>query len=153
MKELIKKHLSQFSFRRIYGFSSVGKYKQFINYVEERLEQTIDKETNLSELSFSNSWKDQGGNIHVSIRGKITRRNENADIGAEIVLLKRLKTFRGTFWSHLNPKSDSEIYSEAKTYFHAGKYAEFLSLSRYIRSAYSSNRVFNKMSAIAERRV
>ncbi len=83
----------------------------------------------------------------------MVRRNEGADIGAEVVWLKRLKSFRGGFWSHLDSKTDYELYSEANFYFHSGRYAEFLALAKYIESVYSSNRVFNKMSSIAERRV
>ncbi len=153
MEETIEKFIPQFTFRRKYRLWSTGRYNQFLCFISDKIKQSIDKETKLVNLSLENEWKDQGGNTHVSIRGKVVRRNEEADIGAEVVWLKRLKSFRGSFWSHLNPKTDSELFLEAKLYFHSGRYAEYLALAKYIESVYSSNPVFNKMYSIAERRV
>ena len=153
MEAQIQKLIPQSTFRHRYGLFSKTRYEQFVCFVSEKVVQSIDRETKLLSLSVENKWHDQGGNTHASLRGKIARRNEKADIGAEIVWLKRLKTFRGSFWSHLNPKSDNELFSEAKLLFHAGKYAEFLALANYIESFYSSNPVFSKMYSIAGRRV
>lgn len=150
MDEKLEEFITQFTFKRKYGLLSTGRYKQFLSFISEKVQQSIDKETKLVALSLENEWKDQGGNTHVSIQGIVSRRNEEADIGAEIVWLKRLKTFRGSFWSHLNPKSDTELFFEAKLYFHAGRYEEFLALAMYIESVYSKNRIFKKMVSIAE---
>ena len=153
MDQEIEKFITQFTFVRKYGLLGLGRYKQFLSFVSTKMQQSIDKETKLVALSLKNKWKDHGGNTHVSIQGKISRRNEVADIGAEIVWLKNLQIFRGGFWSHLNPKSDLELFSEAKLYFHAGMYAEFLSLAKHIELVYSKNRIFNRMLSIAERRL
>jgi len=138
---------------RRYGLWSKSRYEQFLCFLSEKISHSIDKETLIVSLSIKNKWRDQGGNIHASLRGNIVRRNQEAEIGAEIVWLKKLKIFRGSVWSHLNPKTDSELFSEAKSLFHAGKYAEFLALSKYVEATFSNNSVFIKMQSIAERRV
>ena len=153
MEALIRKFIPQFTFSRRYRLWSESSYDQFLCFVSEKITHAIDKETSIVSLSIQNNWRDQGGNIHASLRGKISRRNEEAEIGAEIVWLKRLKTFRGNFWSHLNPKSDNELYSEVRLLFHIGKYSEFLALAKYIEDSFSNNRVFSKMKSIAGRRV
>ncbi len=153
MEAQINKFIPKFTFTRSYGLWSESRYDQFLCFVSEQIAHTIDKETSIVSLSIQNKWQDQGGNIHASLRGKISRRNEEAEIGAEIVWLKRLKTFRGNVWSHLSPKSDNELYSEARLLFHTGKYSEFLGLAKYIEDSFSNNRVFSKMKSIAGRRV
>lgn len=153
MEAEIKKLIPQFTFRRRYGLWSKSRYEQFLCFLSGEIAQSIDKETSIVSLSIQNEWRDQGGNIHASLRGNIVRRNEEAEIGAEIVWLKRLKTFRGNVWSHLKPKSDNELFLEAKLLFHAGRYAEFLALAKYVETAFCKNRVFSKMQSIAGRRV
>lgn len=84
--------------------------------------------------------------------GQAVRRNESAEIRGTIVWLKRLKIFRGHFSSDLKPRSDAELFAEAKRLFHARNYAGYLALSGYLSKAYSANSVYQRMNAIAEKR-
>ncbi|WP_455388921.1 hypothetical protein [Petrachloros mirabilis] len=152
MKRSVENFISSFTFRRRYGLWSRWRYDQFLEFVSEKIEQVLDRETKLVFLSFHNDWKDGGGNVHVSISGTVERRNERGELGAIIVWLKRRKTFRGSFWSRLNPKSDAELLSEAKSLFHAGRYLEFLGLARHLESVYSTNRIFTRMIVVAKRK-
>ncbi len=153
MEAQIKKFIPQSTFRRRYGLCSKNIYEKFLCFVSEKIAQAIDKETSLVSLSIQNDWQDQGGNIHASLRGEISRRNTTAEIGAEIVWLKRLKIFRGNVWSHLKPKSNNELFSEARSLFYAGRYAEFLAFAKHIEAEFSANQIFSKMQSIARRRI
>ena len=152
MEQLLRKLISPRAVRRAYGFYGNGKYEAFIDACESRLGEVIDCETKITELEAKNNWLDNGGNCHVRFAGLALRRNESAEIGGTIVWLKRLKTFRGHFWSHLKPKSDAELFAEAKRLFHARNYAGYLALSGYLSKAYSANRVYQRMNAIDKKR-
>ena len=133
-----------------FGLLSPSRYRQFIKQISEKLRLIIDKETKIVSLTLNKRWKDYGCNTHVIIQGNIIRRNEQANLRAEIVWLKRLKSFRGSFWSDLTPKSDTELFNEAKHFFHVGKYADFLAISEYIKEKYSKNKIFSKMRTMAK---
>jgi len=153
MNEDITKFISRRTFWHYFTLWSRQRYSQFVEVSNERLNSMIDKQTSLNKLSIKNSWKDGGGNTHISIGGIAIRGSEQAKVRAEIVWLKNLKIFRGNFWSDLTPKSEIELFNEAKSLFHQKKYAEFLTISRIIEVEYSKNKIYSKMRAIAESRV
>ena len=125
---------------------------QFSRHIKEKLDEVTDEETYVDNLFIKEVWKDNGGNVHATIRGRVSRRDQSGECGGEVVWLKRLKIFRGNFWSRLNPKTDYEYYEEARKLFYSGKYVEFISVSGFIYEKYQNNPPFKKMRAIAKAR-
>ncbi|WP_156521234.1 hypothetical protein [Halothiobacillus diazotrophicus] len=152
MEQPIEKYLPPQVIRSAFGFFGNSHYRAFTEACSQKLAEVVDAETHLIALKPEEKWKDQGSNRHVRFAGQIVRKNEEGTVGGEIVWLSRLKSFRGYFWSNLNPKSDAELFSEAKRLFHMQRYSEYLALSGYLATAYSGNRVFQRMNTIARQR-
>ncbi|WP_284454992.1 hypothetical protein [Alloalcanivorax xenomutans] len=151
MNWTLRKLLSQREVRRTFGFIGKSKYEKFIEACTSQLLEVVDCETTVVEIYPQENWHDRGGDIHARFSGKITRRGCAAEIGGTMVWLRRLRTFRGYFWSSLKPQTDAELFSDAKRLFYSGNYSGYLSVSGYLAKAYSKNRVYQRMNAIAEK--
>ncbi|NVJ66072.1 MAG: hypothetical protein HWE16_06260 [Gammaproteobacteria bacterium] len=150
---MLKKLIPRVVFYKNYKLDCIGKYDQFIAFVAQKINDSIDTETKINSVTIENNWKDQGRNTHVSLYGTVHRRDEESEIRGEIVWLKNLNRFRGFVSSSLEPKSDKELFLEAKSLFHNGKYNEFLKITQYIKSNISNNSIFMKMESIAKKRL
>jgi hypothetical protein len=98
----------------------------------------------IGKLSLVNRGLDLGGNHHARFEEKIQRKTEKGKIGEEIAWLKRLKLFRGRFWSTLTLKSDAELSEEAKRLFHNGKYGKFLLLQHFCLASTRKTEFFSE---------
>ncbi len=153
VKLAISKFINKSDFHKAYGLWDIDKYRKFIEYVEEKFGEVIDYETSIDNLYIKVSWNDNGGNIHATVCGSISRRDQKSECGGEIVWLKRLKTFRGNCWSRLDKKSDFDYFEEARKYFYYREYHKFLAISKFIEIKYHNNRPFRRMCEIAKARV
>jgi hypothetical protein len=134
-----------------YGVGALQHHAEFGTFVEKRIAEAIDPETTVTGLRIESSWKDAGGNRHGAVRAHGKRRDEHGDLGADIVWLIRSKTFRGSFWSQIPKRTDSDYYSQARTAFYRRDYDEFLRLADFPGSSHSSTPAFRKMLGIATR--
>ncbi|WMN90628.1 hypothetical protein NI377_09745 [Vibrio parahaemolyticus] len=86
--------ISKSDFLKAYGLWGVDRYKKFIDHIEEKFGELVDYETSMESLSIKATWKDSGGNTHVSVHGVLSRRDLISECGGEIVWLRRLGAFR-----------------------------------------------------------
>ena len=134
-----------------YGVGALRHHAEFCAFVKKRLAEVTDPETIVTGIRIESSWKDAGGNRHGAVRAYGERRDEHGDLGAEIVWLIRSKTFRGSFWSRIPKRTNSDYYSQARTAFYDKDYDEFLRLADFLGSSHSSAPAFRKMLKIATR--
>jgi hypothetical protein len=134
-----------------YGVGALQHHAEFCTYVEKRIAEVTDPETRVTGLRIESSWKDAGGNRHGAVRGHGERRDQHGDLGADIVWLLRSKTFRGSFWSRIPKRTDSEYYSQARAAFYRRDYDEFLRLADFLGSSHLCTPTFRKMLGIATR--
>ncbi len=134
-----------------YGVRALGHHAEFCTFVEKRIAEATDPETTVTGLRIESSWKDAGGNRHGAVRARGERRDLHGDLGADIVWLIRSKTFRGSFWSRIPKRTDSDYYSQARDAFYRRDYDEFLRLADFLGGSHSSTPAFRKMLGIATR--
>ena len=134
-----------------YGVGALRHHAEFCTFVEMRIAEATDSETTVTEIRIESSWKDAGGNRHGAVRAHGERRDQHGDLGADIVWLIRSKTFRGSFWSRISKRTDSDYYSQARAAFYRREYDEFLRLADFLGSSHSSIPAYRKMLGIATR--
>lgn len=152
MAKSVATFITRWDFFLAYQLGRKKHYELFLEHVNGQIALALEADTELVAFSIARRRKDQAGNLHVPVRGTLNRKEQTASIGAQIVWLKKLSCFRGNFWSDLPPApSDQELFMQARSYFYAENYIEFLSLSKRIDPMRRKSTVFKKMTSIAQR--
>jgi len=130
-----------------------GHFEQFRRHVHSRLSAALGADLDLLQnLRARNRWTDRGGNRHVLLEGSVGRRDQQHEVGGEVVWLPRLGVFRGHMWVRPEPREDWEYLMDARAAFRLGEYGECLRICGWIAGTYGDLPAFKRMRTIAESR-
>ena len=123
--------ISHHDFAVAFGIHDGILYERFVERLSDQLEHILHPSSEIENMAVANTFMDAGNNIHCVIKGSVSAFGSEAQIGGEIVYLKRSGSFRGTLWSTLANPSDIELFALARENFRNDKFAE---ADRYLRA-------------------
>ncbi len=123
--------ISYHEFAAAFGIQDRILYERFVERLSVQLELLLHPSSEIKNMSIANTFRDVGHNIHCVLKGSVTAFGSEAQIGGEIVYLKRISSFRGKLWSTSANPSDTELFAFARENFRNNKFAE---ADRYLRA-------------------
>ena len=116
--------IQQTDFVKAFRLTDSIQYEQFYEKVTKELAEILHPLAVVDNLGFASTWRDAGGNTHVTLKGTASSFGRRKEIGGEFVWLKNLRRFRGKIWSELENHSDVQLLMMARDSYRKLEYRE-----------------------------